>query len=553
MFKKTLSTLALCMCLLGANAQVADYNVVPLPQNVTAQKGKPFALTPQTTIVYSGNDQAMKDNANFLAEYIQVITGFKPNVSTQKVKGTNTILLTLNPKVAGNEAYTLTVNDKQVTIAGSTAAGVFYGVQTLRKSLPISETNPKTPQNLQEVSLPAVQISDSPLFGYRGVMLDCCRHFFSVDFIKRYLDILAMHNINTFHWHLSDDQGWRIEIKKYPKLTEIGSKRTETVLPGDKGYDGTPVSGYYTQEEARELVKYAAERFITIIPEIDMPGHIQSALAAYPELGCTGGPYPVCTHFGVIKEVLCAGNPKALQLAKDVVNEIMDIFPSEYIHLGGDECPKDRWKECAKCQQKIKDLNLKDEEKHSKEELLQTWFMGELEKDIRARGRKMIAWDEILDGSPSKTVTVIGWTSKDASIRSARQGYPTVVAPITNFYFSNPRINKIEGIPSIQRVYDLDPCFDVLTPEEQKNIIGAEGCIWTEWVKDSTKLEWQLLPRLAALCEVQWTPKDKRNLDNFFSRMFHMQELYQLKKMNYRKDIGEDVLKSKESKGFFCK
>ena len=541
------------MCLLGANAQVADYNVVPLPQNVTAQKGKAFALTPQTTIVYSGNDQAMKDNANFLAEYIQVITGFKPNVSTQKVKGTNTILLTLNPKVAGNEAYTLTVNDKQVTIAGSTAAGVFYGVQTLRKSLPISETNPKTPQNLQEVSLPAVQISDSPLFGYRGVMLDCCRHFFSVDFIKRYIDILAMHNINTFHWHLSDDQGWRIEIKKYPKLTEIGSKRTETVLPGDKGYDGMPVSGYYTQEEARELVKYAADRFITIIPEIDMPGHIQSALAAYPELGCTGGPYPVCTHFGVIKEVLCAGNPKALQLAKDVVNEIMDIFPSEYIHIGGDECPKDRWKECAKCQQKIKDLNLKDEEKHSKEDLLQTWFMGELEKDIRARGRKMIAWDEILDGSPSKTVTVIGWTSKDASIRSARQGYPTVVAPITNFYFSNPRINKIEGIPSIQRVYDLDPCFDVLTPEEQKNIIGAEGCIWTEWVKDSTKLEWQLLPRFAALCEVQWTPKDKRNLDNFLSRMFHMQELYQLKNMNYRKDIGEDVLKSKESKGFFCK
>ena len=256
MFKKTLSTLALCMCLLGANAQVADYNVVPLPQNVTAQKGKAFALTPQTTIVYSGNDQAMKDNANFLAEYIQVITGFKPNVSTQKVKGTNTILLTLNPKVAGNEAYTLTVNDKQVTIAGSTAAGVFYGVQTLRKSLPISETNPKTPQNLQEVSLPAVQISDSPLFGYRGVMLDCSRHFFSVDFIKRYLDILAMHNINTFHWHLSDDQGWRIEIKKYPKLTEIGSKRSGTVVGHNSDVDDNiPYGGYYTQEDAKEIVR----------------------------------------------------------------------------------------------------------------------------------------------------------------------------------------------------------------------------------------------------------------------------------------------------------
>ena len=458
----------------------------------------------------------------------------------------NQIRLSLNLSIKGNEAYEIKATPKVLMLSGSTPAGVFYGLQTLTKALPIAK-------NVKQVELPSVLISDSPRFVYRAFLIDVGRHFFSIEYLKKLIDMFALHHINYFHWHLTEDQGWRIEIKKYPKLTEIGSKRTETVLPGDKGYDGTPVSGYYTQEEARELVKYAADRFITIIPEIDMPGHIQSALAAYPELGCTGGPYPVCTHFGVIKEVLCAGNPKALQLAKDVVNEIMDIFPSEYIHLGGDECPKDRWKECAKCQQKIKDLNLKDEEKHSKEELLQTWFMGELEKDIRARGRKMIAWDEILDGSPSKTVTVIGWTSKDASIRSARQGYPTVVAPITNFYFSNPRINKIEGVPSIQRVYDLDPCFDVLTPEEQKNIIGAEGCIWTEWVKDSTKLEWQLLPRLAALCEVQWTPKDKRNLDNFLSRMFHMQELYQLKNMNYRKDIGEDVLKSKESKGFFCK
>ena len=418
-------------------------------------------------------------------------------------------------------------------LSGSTPAGVFYGLQTLTKALPIVK-------NVGQVELPSVMITDSPRFVYRAFLIDVGRHFFSIEYLKKLIDMFALHHINYFHWHLTEDQGWRIEIKKYPKLTEIGSKRTETVLPGDKGYDGKPVSGYYTQEEARELVKYAADRFITIIPEIDMPGHIQSALAAYPELGCTGGPYPVCTHFGVIKEVLCAGNPKALELAKDVVNEIMDIFPSEYIHLGGDECPKDRWKECAKCQQKIKDLNLKDEEKHSKEDLLQTWFMGELEKDIRARGRKMIAWDEILDGAPSKTVTVIGWTSKYASIRSAQQGHPTVVAPITNFYFSNPRINKIEGIPSVQRVYDLDPCFDVLTPEEQKNIIGAEGCIWTEWVKDSTKLEWQLFPRLAALCEVQWTSKDKRNLDNFLSRMFHMQELYKLKNIKYRKDIEKD-------------
>jgi beta-L-N-acetylhexosaminidase len=533
------------LCCFAEKQPVGNWNTIPLAQSIEPLKEKNFVLNGKTTIYCPDNaNELQKRNVEFLISYIEEVTGMKLKENSKMAN--NQIRLSLNSSIKGNEAYEIKSTSKVLMLSGSTPAGVFYGLQTLTKALPIAK-------NVKQVELPSVMISDSPRFVYRAFLIDVGRHFFSIEYLKKLIDMFALHHINYFHWHLTEDQGWRIEIKKYPKLTEIGSKRTETVLPGDKEYDGTPVSGYYTQEEARELVKYAADRFITIIPEIDMPGHIQSALAAYPELGCTGGPYPVCTHFGVIKEVLCAGNPKALQLAKDVVNEIMDIFPSEYIHLGGDECPKDRWKECAKCQQKIKDLNLKDEDKHSKEELLQTWFMGELEKDIRARGRKMIAWDEILDGSPSKTVTVIGWTSKDASIRSARQGYPTVVAPITNFYFSNPRINKIEGIPSIQRVYDLDPCFDVLTPEEQKNIIGAEGCIWTEWVKDSTKLEWQLLPRLAALCEVQWTPKDKRNLDNFLSRMFHMQELYQLKKMNYRKDIGEDVLKSKESKGFFCK
>ena len=533
------------LCCFAEKQPVGNWNTIPLAQSIEPLKEKNFVLNGKTTIYCPDNaNELQKRNVEFLISYIEEVTGMKLKENSKLTN--NQIRLSLNSSIKGNEAYEIKATPKVLMLSGSTPAGVFYGLQTLTKALPIAK-------NVKQVELPSVMISDSPRFVYRAFLIDVGRHFFSIEYLKKLIDMFALHHINYFHWHLTEDQGWRIEIKKYPKLTEIGSKRTETVLPGDKEYDGTPVSGYYTQEEARELVKYAADRFITIIPEIDMPGHIQSALAAYPELGCTGGPYPVCTHFGVIKEVLCAGNPKALQLAKDVVNEIMDIFPSEYIHLGGDECPKDRWKECAKCQQKIKDLNLKDEDKHSKEELLQTWFMGELEKDIRARGRKMIAWDEILDGSPSKTVTVIGWTSKDASIRSARQGYPTVVAPITNFYFSNPRINKIEGIPSIQRVYDLDPCFDVLTPEEQKNIIGAEGCIWTEWVKDSTKLEWQLLPRLAALCEVQWTPKDKRNLDKFLSRMFHMQELYQLKKMNYRKDIGEDVLKSKESKGFFCK
>ena len=520
------------LCSFAEKQLVGNWNTITLAQCIEPLKEKNFILNSNTTIYCPDNaNELQKRNVEFLISYIEEVTGMKLKENS-KMKN-NQIRLSLDLSIKGNEAYEIKATPKVLRLSGSTPVGVFYGLQTLTKALPIVK-------NVEQVELPSVMITDSPRFVYRAFLIDVGRHFFSIEYLKKLIDMFALHHINYFHWHLTEDQGWRIEIKKYPKLTEIGSKRTETVLSGDKGYDGKPVSGYYTQEEARELVKYAADRFITIIPEIDMPGHIQSALAAYPELGCTGGPYPVCTHFGVIKEVLCAGNPKALELAKDVVNEIMDIFPSEYIHLGGDECPKDRWKECAKCQQKIKDLNLKDEEKHSKEDLLQTWFMGELEKDIRARGRKMIAWDEILDGAPSKTVTVIGWTSKYASIRSAQQGHPTVVAPITNFYFSNPRINKIEGIPSVQRVYDLDPCFDVLTPEEQKNIIGAEGCIWTEWVKDSTKLEWQLFPRLAALCEVQWTSKDKRNLDNFLSRMFHMQELYKLKNIKYRKDIEKD-------------
>ena len=520
------------LCSFAEKQLVGNWNTIPLAQCIEPLKEKNFILNSNTTIYCPDNaNELQKRNVEFLISYIEEVTGMKLKENS-KMKN-NQIRLSLDLSIKGNEAYEIKATPKVLRLSGSTPAGVFYGLQTLTKALPIVK-------NVEQVELPSVMITDSPRFVYRAFLIDVGRHFFSIEYLKKLIDMFALHHINYFHWHLTEDQGWRIEIKKYPKLTEIGSKRTETVLSGDKGYDGKPVSGYYTQEEARELVKYAADRFITIIPEIDMPGHIQSALAAYPELGCTGGPYPVCTHFGVIKEVLCAGNPKALELAKDVVNEIMDIFPSEYIHLGGDECPKDRWKECAKCQQKIKDLNLKDEEKHSKEDLLQTRFMGELEKDIRARGRKMIAWDEILDGAPSKTVTVIGWTSKDASIRSAQQGHPTVVAPITNFYFSNPRINKIEGIPSVQRVYDLDPCCDVLTPEEQKNIIGAEGCIWTEWVKDSTKLEWQLFPRLAALCEVQWTSKDKRNLDNFLSRMFHMQDLYKLKNIKYRKDIEKD-------------
>lgn len=519
---------------------MGSWQIVPLPQQVKEMSSAPFRITAKTTIYYAAGDEKQKKDAEFLASHIKEVTGIEVKTTDKQAKGQ--IRLALNAGDTRSEAYSLVVNKNSITISATSHVGIFYGIQSVMKALPIT-------RNVKSVSLPAAEVTDAPRFAYRAFMIDVGRHYFSVPYLKKLIDVFAMHNINYFHWHLTEDQGWRLEIKKYPMLTQIGSKRKETILPTNKNeFDGVPVSGYYTQEEAREIVKYAADRYITVIPEVDMPGHMLAALASYPELGCTGGPYEVATRFGVFEDVLCAGKAQTLQFAKDVMDEIMDIFPSEYIHIGGDECPKNRWKVCGNCQKKIAELGIQELPKHSKEEQLQTWFMGEIEKQIRNRGRKMMGWDEILEGTPSKDITVCGWTSVNASIRSAREGHPTIVAPISNFYFSNPRINKIEGIPSIQRVYDLDPCSDKLTPAEQQNVIGAEGCIWTEWVKDAKKMEWELLPRLAALSEVQWTDKDKRNLENFLPRMLHMQDLYRLYGLNYKADIEDAVKKHLEEK-----
>ena len=423
-----------------------------------------------------------------------------------------------------------------ITLRGATEAAVYYGIQTLHKALPITEGEALA-------SLPACTVKDYPRFGYRGFMVDVGRHYFPVSYLKEIIDMLALHNINYFHWHLTEDQGWRIEIKKYPRLTEIGSYRKETITaPGSKEYDGVPVSGFYTQEEAREIVRYAAERFITVIPEIDMPGHMMAALASYPELGCTGGPYEIPTCFGVFEEVLCGGNEQTLQFAKDVLTEIMDIFPSEYIHIGGDECPKARGKACPKCQDRIRELGLKSTSEHTKENQLQAYFMGEMEKIINARGRKMMGWDEILEGNPTKTSTVMAWTSPKAGIKSAQLQHQTIICPITHLYFSNPGYNRLRGVASVARVYNFEPVADVLTPEERQNIIGAQGCIWTEWTKDSVKMEWQMMPRIAALSELQWTEPGKKDLNSFLKRLRHQLDIYTLKGYNYKQDIEEATI-----------
>ena len=527
MLKKTLSMAAFCLCMLGAKAGVANYNVVPLPQTVNLVKGKGFVLNPQTVIVCAGTDQAMKDNANFLAEYIQNLTGLKLPVVSAKSKTTNAIVLSLDSKVNGKEAYTLVVNNKQVRISGSTAAGVFYGIQTLRKSLPVMTNSTNANASTAQTLLPAVNISDAPLFGYRGVMLDCCRHFFPVSFVKKFIDILALHNINTFHWHLSEDQGWRIEIKKYPKLTEIGSMRSGTVIGHNSTVDdNTPHGGYYTQEQAKEIVAYAAQRHITVIPEIDLPGHTRALLAAYPEMGCTGGPYTVGHNWGVYHDVLCLGNEKVYGFVQDIIGELCDIFPAPYFHIGGDEAPTTRWKECPRCKALSQSTGVSTEQ-------LQGVFTNRIEKFVNSKGKSIIGWDEILHGKINPSAVIMSWTGVNPGLKAASTGHDVIMTPGEFAYFDHYQIENhssepdaIGGLLPVEKVYSFNPLPDSVSVEARKHIIGVQANLWTEYIPYQTQVEYMLLPRLAALSEVQWVPAKNKKYDEFHKRATQLSKLY---------------------------
>lgn len=392
-----------------------------------------------------------------------------------------------------------------------------------------------------DIALPAVEINDYPRFAYRGAMLDVSRHFFPVDSVKRFIDMLALHNINRFHWHLSDDQGWRIEIKSRPELTEVGSQRTETVIGHNTGeYDGKPYGGFFTQEEAKEIVAYAADRHITVIPEIDMPGHMMGALRAYPELGCTGGPYEVWRQWGVSEEVLCAGNDETLKFLDDVLGEIVEIFPSEYIHVGGDECPKVRWQKCPKCQARIKALGIKGDKKHSAEEYLQSFIINHAEKFLNGKGRQIIGWDEILEGGLAPNSTVMSWRGETGGIEAAKQNHDVIMSPNTYLYFDYYQTKDIENEPMgiggylpIDWVYSYEPMPASLTPEEQKHIIGVQANLWTEYIPTFSQIEYMELPRMAALSEIQWTNSEKKNYDDFLKRLPQMVDIYNVYKYNY--------------------
>lgn len=529
---------AACVCISPAalRAQHADFHVVPLPKEVNATKAGSFALDAQTIITYPKGDKNMKRNAEYLAAFIKESTGLQLQVTTMPLQR-KCIRMSVALKDKNPEAYHIRVNSDIVFIDGASAAGVFYACQTFRKALPVGKAT--------SVTLPATEVKDYPRFTYRGAHLDVSRHFVTTDSIRRFIDMLALHHINRFHWHLTDDQGWRIEIKKYPKLTEIGSKRAQTVIGHNSGvYDGKPYGGFYTQKEIKELVKYAAERYVTIIPEIDLPGHMQAALAAYPEMGCTGGPYDVWQIWGVSDNVLCAGNPKTLEFIDNVLKEVVKLFPSEYIHVGGDECPKTQWAKCAKCQAFIKANGLEADGKHSAEERLQSYVIKHAENTLNGLGRQMIGWDETLEGGLAPNATVMSWRGEAGGIEAARQKHKVIMSPNTYLYFdyyqsadTKNEPEAIGGYLPIERVYSYEPMPKSLTSEEQKYIIGVQANCWTEYMPTYRQVEYMELPRMAALSEIQWCAPEQKNFEAFMERLPRMLDVYRMKQYNYARTV----------------
>jgi len=534
-FKKCIATVMLSGLIASCFAQVSkgNYQVIPLPQEIINNQGEPFIINNAVKIVCPQRNNKMRKNAQFLADYIKDATGKQLAVITN-ASADHAIVIKLKSASTNKEAYKLTVTNKNITISAATEAGIFYGIQTLRKSIPLVKTE-------TDIVMPAVQINDYPRFGYRGMMLDVGRHFFPVTFIKKYIDILALHNINNFHWHLTEDQGWRIEIKKYPNLTKVGSKRTETVIGHNSGtFDGIPYEGFYTQAQIKEIVAYAQDRFITIIPEIDMPGHMLGALASYPEFGCTGGPYKVGTQWGVNDDVLCVGNEKTMQFVEDVLGELIQLFPSKYIHIGGDECPKVRWKTCQKCQARIKAEGLVADAKHSAEDRLQSYCISRAEKFLNSKGRKIIGWDEILEGGLAPNATVMSWRGMSGGIEAAKQKHDVIMTPNSHMYFDHYQSTDTEKEPiaiggylPVNVVYSFEPVPASLTEDEKKYILGAQANLWTEYVPTTKQVEYMLLPRMAALCEVQWTMPEKKNYQDFLTRIPRLIDIYKVQNYNF--------------------
>lgn len=518
--------------------EFADYQVIPLPKTIKTNDNNPFFLNKNTIITYPKTHGELQKEADFLADYIEDILGFRPMVKGTDNHMKNAVNLKIEPNFSDDdEAYQIIVNEKDITITSSNTSGIFYGIQTLRKSLPVGK-------NINEVAFPSAEINDYPRFAYRGMHLDVSRHFFPLDSVKVYIDAMVLHNLNKFHFHITDDQGWRFEVKKYPKLTEIGAWRDGTLIGKSMAYDTIRHGGFYTQEELKDLVKYAAYRHVTIIPEIDLPGHQLAALAAYPELGCTGGPYEVWKKWGVSEDVICAGNEDAMKFLEDVLLEVLEVFPSEYIHIGGDEVPRDRWEKCPKCQAKIKELGLKDDDKHKAEDYLQSYVMSRMERFLESHGRRIIGWDEMLEGELAPNATVMSWRGSEGGYKAAKMHHNVIMTPNDVLYFdyyqtldTDSEPISIGGYNPVKKVYLYEPVPDGLTEEEKQYILGPQANIWTEYTADFSLLLYRMIPRIGALAEMQWCLPEQKNYEDWVQREFRLSKLYDLYKWNYAKHI----------------
>ena len=515
--------------------------VIPRPNDIEVYGGF-FNVRGAPFYVHEAVGEDAREAIDALAQRLGVVTGKAVRFVDSPVPGS--INFAVNENMNGEE-YALHVEKDGAWLEASTFNGFLYAIETFKQLLPPEVYGSRKASVRWEI--PRVGIIDSPRFAYRGLHLDSSRHFWSVDEVKKYIDIMATYKLNRFHWHLTDDQGWRAEIKRYPRLTEVGSVRKETLegsLYADSlRFDGTPYGGFYTQDEMRDVVAYAASHGITVIPEIDLPGHMVAALTAYPELGCTGGPYEVWTQWGISDDVLCPGNEKTFEFIEGVLDEICDIFPSEYIHIGGDECPKVRWAECPKCQARIRALKLKDGGGFTKEQRLQNYVTSRVQDYLLSKGRRIIGWDEILEGDLAEGATVMSWRGTQGGIEAAGRGFDAIMTPYTylylDYYQSRERDHEplaIGGYLPVENVYSYEP-YDGLTEGSEEHILGVQANLWTEYIATPEHLEYMLLPRLCALAEIQWCEQGKRDYERFKRDMRYQFAMFDIRGYTYHRGL----------------
>ncbi|MCE5348102.1 MAG: beta-N-acetylhexosaminidase [Bacteroidales bacterium] len=549
LFFLSVTLLLICVCCTDSGPNDKNsYSVIPAPASLVEMNGK-FVFTAKTKIILPELTEETKLAADYLASLVKNPTGWSLPVVKSKKPSAGSVFMSLDTAMTNKEGYTLNVTPGKIIVKAQSAVGLFYAVQTIRQLLPVEIENAKIVEGLT-LSVPACEIKDEPRFVYRGMHLDVCRHFFPVSYVKRYIDILALHKMNTFHWHLTDDQGWRIEIKKYPKLAEVGGFRKETLVGHLGGkpetFDGQHYGGFYTQEEIKDVVAYAKSKFVTIIPEIEMPGHALAALAAYPELSCTGGKFEVYTKWGVVPDVYCAGKDETFNFLEDVLSEVIVLFPGQYIHVGGDECPKIRWEKCPLCQKRIKVEGLKDEKE------LQSYFISRIEKFLISKGKKLIGWDEILEGGLASEATVMSWRGTAGGIEAAKQKHDVIMTP-ANFVYLDYYQCEPEGQPlaiggylPLEAVYSYDPMPTELTQDEQKHILGIQGNVWTEYIPTTEQADYMAYPRMFAIAETAWTSANKKDFEDFLARFNIAKLRYDAIGLNYFKGEYYDTRAAKK-------